>query len=113
MLQAQLELEELRIRNDEENTLKEALTIESEKEYPSLQSTPSPASPKKTSSLLNFKAIVEAPASPNVPKLTVIGGAKPTRPTTPHAYQYEEEKDEYDEEEFNAHIGSRRRGDAW
>ena len=114
MFQAQLELEALRIRNIEETTLKEALTIESEKEYPSLQSSPSSAaSPKKSSSVLNFKAVVESPATPNAPKLTVIGGAKPTRPTTPHAYQYEEENDEYEEEEFNAHIGSRRRGDAW
>jgi hypothetical protein len=116
MLQAQIDLETLRIRNNEETTLKEALTIDSETEYPSLHSSPNSAvSPKKSSSTLNFKAVVESPATPNVAKLTVIGGAKPARPTPPYAYQYDEEedKDEYEEEEFNAHIGSRRRGDAW
>jgi hypothetical protein len=119
--QARLELDRQRALDEEEKTLRDALTIESEKEYPSLQNASpiSSGSPKKSSNnLLNFKAMIEAPASPNVPKITVIGGAKPATPqSTPHSKHDYEREDMYyeeEEEEFNAHIGDRRRGgDAW
>lgn len=115
--QARIDFNIQRAHEEESRTLKEALTIESETEYPSLQpgSTSSPGSslgPKKNSSL-NFKAVIEAPASPNVPKITVIGGGKNIiRPKTPPRY---EEDDEDEEDEFNAHIGNGRRGggDEW
>ena len=109
-----LEHEAHRVQEEEEKSLRDALTIESEREYPSLQS--SPKSPKKGSNSLNFKAIVEAPASPNVPKVTVVGNGKPViRPHTPTYPPYQEYDEDEEDEEFNAHIGSGRRGggDAW
>ena len=111
--QAKFEFDTRRAREEEENTLREALTIESEKEYPSLGPASS-SSHKKSSNSLNFKAMVEAPATPNVPKITVIGGAKPgMRPASPkYKNDYEDAEGEYEDEEFNAHIG-RRGGDAW
>ena len=74
MWQARLDMETQRAQDEEEKTLREALTIDSEKEYPSL----SPSSAKKSSSILNFKAVVESPASPVVPiasKVSEIGRA--------------------------------------
>jgi hypothetical protein len=115
--QAKVEFEAQRIRQDEEQSLRDALTIESEKEYPSLQpsSPESPAMSRKGTSLLNFKAVMEAPPSP-VPKVMVIGNGKPqVRSKTPPPIYYDEEE-EGDDWEFNAHIGSGRRGgggDGW
>lgn len=97
MWQARLEMETQRVQDEEEKTLREALTIESEKEYPSL----SPISTKKSSSVLNFKAVVEAspvvpitPNVPNVPKAPHSGsgsGSSPMRrPMTPQ-YHYDED----------------------
>jgi hypothetical protein len=103
MWQARLEMETQRAQDEEEKTLREALTIESEKEYPSL----SPICAKKSSSVLNFKAVVEAsPVAqivPNTPRPVTASGSgsgagSMRRPMTPQ-YHYDEDTDVYADED--------------